>query len=185
MSIILREIAEHAETVRRMPELAPAIEAAALAMRRSLDRGGKVFWCGNGGSAADSQHLAAELIGRFRKERPALASIALTTDSSILSSVANDYSYDLVFARQVEGLCRPGDVVVGLSTSGNSPNVLLALEAARRCQAVTVGMTGPDGGKMNGLCDHMIRIPAPNTARIQEMHIMVGHILCELIETEK
>ena len=151
-------------------------------MTRAILSRHKILWCGNGGSAADSQHLAAELMGRFRRERCGLASIALTTDTSILTSVANDYGYERVFQRQVEALCNDGDVVVGLSTSGMSRNVCAALEMARRMGAFTVAFTGESGGAMAEVADVTLRIPSKDTARIQEAHITIGHIACSLIE---
>lgn len=151
-------------------------------MQETLARGGKILWMGNGGSAADSQHLAAEFVGRYVKERRGLPSIALTTDTSILTSVGNDYGYDYVFARQIEALCTDKDLVVGISTSGNSSNVLRAMEAAKAIGATTVGWTGEGGGKLASICDMMLAIPSKVTARIQEAHILIGHILCELID---
>lgn len=152
------------------------------ACSRALEAGGKVLFFGNGGSAADAQHLAAELVVRYRTNGRALAAIALTTDTSILTACANDYSYDEIFSRQVEALARPGDVVLGISTSGNSPNVLKALEAARTIGAVPAGFTGRDGGRMVGLADPLIVVPSSVTARIQEMHILIGHTLCDVLE---
>ncbi|MEW5727593.1 MAG: D-sedoheptulose 7-phosphate isomerase [Pseudomonadota bacterium] len=149
---------------------------------RSLAQGGRVLFFGNGGSAADAQHLAAELVVRYRRERAAMAGIALTTDSSVLTACANDYSFDHVFARQIEALARPGDVAIGISTSGKSPNVLRALEAARAMDVAAVGFTGGDGGAMAGLCDPLIVVPSTVTARIQEMHILIGHALCDALE---
>ncbi|CAA7621843.1 D-sedoheptulose 7-phosphate isomerase [Magnetospirillum sp. UT-4] len=174
---------EHAATAARTRDavaepFARLVEACATA----LDGGGKVLFFGNGGSAADAQHLAAELVVRYRAERRALAAIALTTDTSILTACANDYSFDHVFARQIEALARPGDVAIGISTSGNSPNVLRALEAARALGCVAAGLSGRDGGAMVGLCDPLVVVPSPVTARIQEMHILIGHALCDLLE---
>lgn len=147
-----------------------------------LEGGGKVLFFGNGGSAADAQHLAAELVVRYRVDRPAMAAIALTTDSSILTACANDFSFDDVFARQVAALGRPGDVAIGISTSGNSPNVVKALEAAKALGMVAAGLSGRDGGRMAGLCDPLLVVPSEVTARIQEMHILIGHSLCDLLE---
>jgi D-sedoheptulose 7-phosphate isomerase len=159
-----------------------AIGQAARLFIQVLQSGGKILFCGNGGSAADSQHIAAELVGRFGKDRAALPAVALTTDTSILSSVANDYGYERVFQRQVEALGRPGDLLVGISTSGNSGNVVNAMEAARKMKMAIVVFTNASGGKMAGMADVAIRIPAENTARVQEGHITVGHILCDLVE---
>lgn len=151
-------------------------------MTDSLRQNGKILWMGNGGSAADCQHLAAELVGRFAKERRALPSIALTTDTSILTAVANDYSFATVFARQIQALCQPQDIVVGISTSGNSDNVIAGIQAAREIGAYTIGMTGESGGKLRDLVDICLRVPSSNTPRIQEAHIFIGHTLCEWIE---
>ena len=137
---------------------------------------------GNGGSAADSQHLAAEFVGRFEGEREPLPAIAFSTDTSILTAVANDYGYESVFERQVQAMCRPSDVVVGISTSGNSPNVLRGLEKAREIGAYTVALTGETGGAMPRACDACIRVASTSAARIQEAHILIGHALCELVE---
>lgn len=150
----------------------------------ALAGGHKVLICGNGGSAADAQHFAAELTGRFEKERLGLPGIALTTDTSALTAIGNDYGFDRVFARQVEALGREGDVLVAISTSGNSPNVLSAIESARAAAMRVIGLTGGDGGKMKELCDHLVTIPSRRTARIQEMHITVIHIWCELLDRE-
>jgi len=160
------------------------LQTIAMSMTTALRNGGKILWCGNGGSAADSQHLAAELVGRFRRERRGLASIALTTDTSILTSVANDYGYDAVFSRQVEGIGNPGDLLVGISTSGNSQNVIAALEAARSQGLVTVGFTGEGGGRIAHLVDHLVAVASRDTARVQEAHILVGHMLCDWIEID-
>jgi D-sedoheptulose 7-phosphate isomerase len=149
-----------------------------------LRAGGKILWCGNGGSAADSQHLAAEIVGRFRRERRGLPSVALTTDTSILTSVANDYGFESVFSRQVEALGVPGDLLVGLSTSGNSPNVVAALNAARAQGLGTVAFTGAGGAKLAPLADHLLAIASRDAARIQEAHILAGHMLCDWIELD-
>lgn len=160
------------------------IEKAAWIMINCLQAGGKILVFGNGGSASDSQHMAAELVGRFKKERRALAAIALTTNTSILTAIGNDYGYEAVFARQVEALGRKGDVAVGISTSGNSPNVLRALQQAKRMGLETVGITGGDGGKLRGSSDTLIAAGSKDTPRIQEAHILILHALCELIEDE-
>ena len=175
------------ELIRRRPELAtcePAIAAAFAAMRACFRSGGKALLCGNGGSAADAQHLAAELVGRYRRERRPWPAIALTTDTSALTAIGNDYGFDEVFARQVRALASRGDVVIGLSTSGNSENVLRALAAAGEAGAFRIGLGGRDGGKMTAACDLALIVPADDTARIQEMHITILHILCDTIETE-
>ena len=160
------------------------IQIVAEAIKKALAEGHKVLFCGNGGSAADSQHLAAEFVGRFQKERRGLPAIALTVDTSILTAVGNDYGYDKVFVRQVEALAQTGDVLVGISTSGNSPNVVEAIELAKTKGVYCVGMTAAGGGKMAMLCDECIAVPAKITARAQEMHILIGHILCELVDGE-
>jgi len=160
------------------------IKKAVEVIVRSLKAGGKLIVFGNGGSAADSQHIAAELVGRFKKERKALAAIALTTNTSTLTAIANDYGYDVAFSRQIDALGRKGDVALGISTSGNSKNVIEALKKARAAGITTIGMTGGDGGKMKADCDILINTGVKDTARTQESHIMIGHILCELIEDE-
>lgn len=176
-------IAEHAQTIATMQtECLADIGCFAEACRDAIAGGHTVYLMGNGGSACDCQHFAAELVGRFQKERQAMASVALTTDTSILTALANDYGYDAVFTRQVEALVRGGDVVVGISTSGNSSNIVKALAKAREQGAVTVGLTGRGGGKMKDLCDICIRIPSDVTARIQEAHLLVEHLVCQRIE---
>jgi len=149
---------------------------------RTLENGNKVLLFGNGGSAADAQHIAAEWVGRFSRERRPLAAIALTTDTSILTCVGNDYGYEQIFARQIRALGRPGDLSIGISTSGNSANVCLATAVAREMGLVTVGFTGSDGGKLGSEVHYHIHVPHIATARVQEVHMMVGHILCELID---
>lgn len=156
-------------------------DAVALAAN-TLRAGGKILLCGNGGSAADSQHIAAELVGRFVSERKPLAAFALTTDSSILTAVGNDYAYDQVFARQVRACGQPGDCLIGYSTSGNSDNVLEALRVSRSLGLRTIALTGRDGGRMKGLADVEIIVPSNTTSRIQEAHGFIGHALCEGIE---
>jgi D-sedoheptulose 7-phosphate isomerase len=147
-----------------------------------LKNGGKILICGNGGSAADAQHIAAELVGRYKVERKGLAAIALSTDTSILTAVSNDYGYDHVFDRQIEALAIAGDVVIGISTSGNSDNVINALKLAKELGCKTIGMSGRDGGEMNDLSNVNLVVPAYDVPRIQEMHIVIGHTLCHLIE---
>lgn len=144
--------------------------------------GGKVLFCGNGGSAADAQHISAELSGRFYTDRDPLYSEALHTNSSYLTAVANDYSYDVVYARLVKAQGRKGDILVGISTSGNSKNIMLALEEANRLGMITIGMTGASGGKMKDCCKYLLNVPSMDTPRIQEVHILLGHIFCEMIE---
>ncbi|HEX4566485.1 MAG TPA: D-sedoheptulose 7-phosphate isomerase [Vicinamibacterales bacterium] len=163
--------------------LGPAI-IAAQAISEALKSGHKLLVFGNGGSAADAQHLAAELVGRFQRERAALAAIALTTDTSILTAVANDYSFKQVFARQVEALGRPGDVALGISTSGESPNVIAGLQAARAKGLKTVALTGRDGGSVGRTADFHVNVPDQNTARVQEVHLTLLHAMCEVIEED-
>ena len=175
-------IGEIAANFERLKPLAPAIDAAAAMISASLRAGGKALFCGNGGSAADAQHLAAELTGRFEMNRRALAAIALTTDTSALTAVANDFGYDRVFARQVEALGRAGDVLYAISTSGNSPNVLAAIESARALGMKVIAVTGGAGGKMREGADVLLVAPAAKAARVQELHIAIGHIICGAVE---
>jgi len=176
-----------AETARlheaSMPTAGPAA-AAVDAMLKALRGGGRILACGNGGSATDAQHFAGELVGRFERERKAMAAIALTADTSILTALANDYDYGLVFARQVEALGRPGDVVLGISTSGGSANVLAAFESAKAGGMTTVAMTGRDGGAVGRAADIHINVATPSTARAQEVHRTLLHAICALIERE-
>lgn len=182
--IIAERFTDHLDVFGKTMEQMDVIQLMAERCKEALKSGNKVLFCGNGGSAADAQHLAAELIGRFQKKRRSLASVALTTDTSILTAVANDYGYDEVFARQVEGLGRSGDVLIGISTSGNSANVVKAALKARDTGMHTIAFTGEGGGKLKDICDITFAVPSKVTARIQEMHIMVGHIICELVEEE-
>jgi len=156
--------------------------AIATAAITALRAGRKILLAGNGGSAADAQHIAAEIIGRYKRERGAWPAVALTTDTSALTAIANDYGFDQVFARQVEGLGQPGDVFIGITTSGRSPNVLAALKVARERGLVTVGMTGSKGGSMGALCDHLLIAPGDETALIQQIHLMAAHAICDEIE---
>ena len=169
--------------MREDAALQQAVAAAAQSCITSLKGGGKVLFAGNGGSAADAQHMAGEFVSRFMFDRPGLAAVALTTDTSILTAIGNDYGYEKLFERQVQALGRKGDVLVVYSTSGKSPNVLRALEAARAQGLVTIGFTGNRGGAMPALCDHLLAVPAADTPKIQEGHLVLGHILCELIES--
>jgi D-sedoheptulose 7-phosphate isomerase len=159
------------------------VDAAGL-ITQCLRSGGKLLFFGNGGSAADAQHLAAEFVGRFQIERRALPAIALTTDSSILTAVGNDYGFEQIFARQVQALGRPGDVAIAISTSGNSPNVISAIKQAAQQDLRTIGLTGKDGGSLANAVDVSIIIASSNVARVQECHITIGHILCELVEND-
>jgi D-sedoheptulose 7-phosphate isomerase len=173
---------DHLDTMLGVEALAAPVQRAADLMARTLREGGKLMFCGNGGSAADSQHLAAEFIGRFVNDREPLAALALTTDTSTLTCVSNDYAFDRVFERQVIGLAKPGDCLIGISTSGNSANVLRAMEAARSRGVHCIGLLGRDGGALAPLCDPAIVVTATTTARIQEAHIFIGHMLCALVE---
>jgi D-sedoheptulose 7-phosphate isomerase len=183
-SPFLDHLTEHRAVFGVLDALSADVDAVGQHLATALRAGGKIMFCGNGGSAADSQHLAAELTGRFVKDRRPLAAIALSTDSSALTCIGNDYGFEDVFDRQVRGLGRQGDVLIGISTSGNSPNVLKAFESARSMGITTVGLLGRDGGKLRALSDLAIIVPSRTTARIQEVHIMIGHVLCAAIETE-
>jgi len=176
----LRESAALKEQI--LSECLEDILRAVEVIIQRLHHDGRIFLCGNGGSAADCQHLAAELVGRLRKDREPLPAIALTTDTSILTSLANDYTFDITFARQIEALGREGDVLIAISTSGNSENVLQAVKKAREMGLVTIGLLGSGGGKLREWVDFPIVVPSRNTQRIQEGHITIGHILCDLIE---
>jgi len=160
------------------------IEQAAISMITALKNGKKIMFCGNGGSAADSQHLAAELVGRFKKNRSALAAISLTTDTSILTALGNDFGFETIFARQVEGLGQKGDVLIGISTSGESKNVAEAVKKAKLMGIKTIGFLGGGGGSLAATVDLAIIVPSKNTPRVQESHITIGHIICNLIERE-
>ncbi len=178
------EHAAHMAMYNALEPLFPKISDVGIAMQHCVKNGGKILLMGNGGSAADSQHIAAEIVGRFKKERKGLPAIALTTDSSILTSVGNDYGYDYIFTRQIEALCRTEDLVIGITTSGNSANVVKAMQAAKETGATTIGLTGGTGGKLTSICDINLVIPSDVTARIQEAHIFVGHCLCEILESD-
>ena len=161
---------------------AQVVRQIAEVISGALAAGGKVLLCGNGGSAADCQHLAAEFVSRFRRERSPLPAVALTTDSSILTAIANDYSFREVFEKQVQALGLPGDVLIGISTSGASENVTRALLAAGKQEMATVGLTGKDGGEMAGVCRYLVRVRSSDTPRIQEVHIFLGHLICDMVE---
>lgn len=175
-------ISEHQAVVAQLTASVAEIEMVAFKMAETLRAGGKILWMGNGGSAADSQHLAAELVGRFLRERCGWPSMALTTDTSILTAVANDYSFDLIFARQIEALCQPKDLVVGISTSGKSRNIVCGAQRAKEIGAFVVALTGGDGGALKAIADCAIIVPSQVVARIQEAHILIGHIWCQWIE---
>ena len=185
-SVWARVDAEHAAVQRKtFDTLRPAFVRWVDAARQTLDAKGRIFFFGNGGSAADAQHLATELTVRYARNRPAFAALALTTDSSALTAIGNDLGFDRLFSRQIEALGRPGDLAVALSTSGTSPNILEALRTARVQGLKTVGLSGKGGGAMVPLCDIALIVPSDTTARIQEMHITLGHMFCEAIEMQK
>jgi D-sedoheptulose 7-phosphate isomerase len=181
--LYLNSLTAHQEVFAKLiSDELPNIVRCGEMISSALSGGKKVLLCGNGGSAADAQHIAAEFVGRYEKERRAYPSIALTTDTSALTAIGNDYGYERVFARQVEALAASGDVLIAISTSGNSPNVLAAIEKAREIGCVVIGMTGRTGGKMREVCDALVAVPAERTARIQEAHITIGHLWCEYVD---
>ncbi|MCI5787546.1 D-sedoheptulose 7-phosphate isomerase [Helicobacter trogontum] len=183
IGLVTDEIKAHIDTAQKaLDSLAPILLESAKAITKALRDNKKILICGNGGSAADSQHFAAELTGRYKRERKGLRAIALSTDTSALTAIGNDYGYNHVFSRQVEALALPGDVVIGISTSGNSQNTINALEAANQIGCITLSLSGRDGGLIKNLCDYSIIVPSDDTPRIQEIHILCIHILCELIE---
>lgn len=181
--IVRRAFDEHLEVMANMGALESQIAEAGALCAEALKKNNRIYLCGNGGSAADAQHIAAELIGRFVSDRRALPAVALTTDSSAITAIGNDYGFDDVFSRQVAGLCRDGDVLIAISTSGNSLNVLNAVHCARDCGTRVVGLSGKSGGELRNWCDVSLVVPSEVTARIQEMHILIGHLLCELVES--
>lgn len=185
--VVSQQFCATAENLQRMSTdsaLLSAVEQVVGACVEALRRGNKILFAGNGGSAADAQHLAAELVSRYAYDRPGLPALALTTDTSVLTAIGNDYGYEHLFARQVEAVGAAGDVFFGLSTSGRSPNVLKALHAARAKGLITVGMTGRAGGQMAEGCDYVLRVPSDLTPRIQEGHIAIGHAICQCIEAQ-
>lgn len=179
---IIQSSIEVKQLVLKNEDLLKAIEKVIEVLVNAFQNGKRVYFCGNGGSAADAQHLAAEFSGRFYTDRKALPAEALHCNTSYLTAVGNDYSFDVIYSRMIDGTGQPGDVLVGLSTSGNSKNILNAFESARAKKMITVGLTGSTGGKMKELSDHLINIPSDDTPRIQESHIMTGHIICQLVE---
>ena len=183
-TLLAQNITEHMRTIQSLSQLDESVQQAALAMSGCLSKGGKLMLCGNGGSASDAQHFAAEMMGRFLKNRHPYAAIALTSDTSVLTCIANDYGYDQVFSRQVQGLGRAGDVLIVLSTSGNSENVIQAAIEAKKNGVFVLGLTGRDGGQLKPHCDLCLVVNSANTARIQESHILLIHTLCELIEQQ-
>ena len=170
------------EQLIQQGQIVPLLESVVKVITETFQKGGAVYFCGNGGSAADAQHLAAEFSGRFYKDRKALPSEALHCNTSYLTAVANDYSYDVIYSRLIAGIAKEGDVLIGLSTSGNSGNILKAFETANEMGVITIGMTGAGGGKMKALSKYLIEVPSNTTPRIQESHILLGHIICELVE---
>lgn len=175
-------IEESIHTKERLKDQSDTIEELGLLISSCINRRGTVFFIGNGGSAADAQHISAELIGRYQVKRKGLASIALTTNSSVLTAIGNDFGYEFVFERQVESLVDRDDIVVGISTSGNSPNITKAIIASKKIGAKTIGLTGENGGKLAEIADITLKVPSNNTQRIQECHIMIGHIICDIVE---
>lgn len=187
MDTVIRSIEQSINTKQAIlhnTELIERIEAVANVMVKALREGKRILWCGNGGSAADAQHLAAELSGRFYYDRPPLNSEAMHCNTSYLTAVANDYGYDLIYSRMIDGACKPGDVLVGISTSGNSVNICNAFRKAKELGVITVAMTGETGGKMKEMADYLLNVPSTDTPRIQESHIMLGHIICEIVEAK-
>ena len=183
INTIKEEFSSHLEIINNViGSMEQDIEKASEIIVDALKNGNKVLLCGNGGSAADAQHIAAELTGRYKTERRGLPGIALTTDTSALTAIGNDYGYDRVFDRQVESLANNGDVIIGISTSGNSKNVISALKLGQELGCKTVGLTGRDGGAMNDVCNINLIVPSNNTPRIQEMHILFGHTICQIID---
>lgn len=180
----LRETADNLRAMSEDAALHDAVAGVAAVCIAALRQGNKILFAGNGGSAADAQHLAGELISRFHYDRPGLPAFSLSTDTSVLTAIGNDYGYEYLFARQIEAAGNPGDVFIGISTSGRSPNILKALQAARTKGLLTVGLTGNGGGQMPALCDHCLRVPSDSTPRIQEGHIAMGHSICQLIEEQ-
>ncbi len=181
--VIFNEFQSHLETIVKVIEhLQDDLETASVLVVDTLKNGGKIILCGNGGSAADAQHIAAEFTGRYKTERRGLPGIALTTDTSALTAIGNDYGYDRVFDRQLEAIGNKGDLLIGISTSGNSKNIISALKLAQEMGCKTIGFTGRDGGSMNDVCDINLIVPSDNTPRIQEMHILFGHTICQIVD---
>ena len=181
--VITKEFEAHLETIKSvMGSMEAHLEEASKLMVSTLKNGNKILLCGNGGSAADAQHIAAELTGRYKTERRGLPGIALTTDTSALTAISNDYGYAKVFDRQVEALANKGDLLIGISTSGNSANIISALNTAKELGCTTIGFSGRDGGQMNEVCDINLVVPSNDTPRIQEMHILFGHTLCQIVD---
>jgi len=183
MSIIKNEFNQHIQvSLETIKTIEKTIETSAITCMNALSKGNKILLCGNGGSAADAQHIAAELVGRYKTERRGLAAIALTTDTSTITSIANDFGYSNIFERQVEAIANKGDVLIGISTGGTSLNVINAFKIAQNFECKTIGLSGKGGGNFNDICDINIIVPSEDTARIQEMHILIGHTICHLID---
>lgn len=183
INLISNEIKEHNDVLNRVNEtLLIQVQKVAKILVQTINEGKKIILFGNGGSAADAQHIAAELSGRYKMERRGLPALALTTDTSALTAISNDYGFKYIFSRQVEALANEGDTIIGISTSGNSDNVYEGIALGKKLNCNTIGLSGNDGGKLNEICDYSIIIPSNNTARIQEMHILIGHIFCQIIE---
>lgn len=178
------QLDDHLKVVEQTRSLIPQMESMARQITECIRGGRTVLWMGNGGSAAEAQHISTELVGRLNRERPGMSSIALTADTAALTAIANDYGFERVFERQIDAICRSGDVVVGLTTSGNSKNVLMGLRLARERGAYVIGMSGASGGQLGDLCDLTIRVPSDNAQRIQEVHLFIGHVVCEQIEAD-
>lgn len=182
--IIQKELSEHKETINSVINVLPStIQKACEMSLETIKSGKKILLCGNGGSAADAQHIAAEFTGRYKVERKGLPAIALTTDTSALTAIGNDYGYDRVFERQVESLANPGDLLIGISSTGNSDNVIKAFKKAKEIGCKTVGLSGKGGGNFNDNCDLNVVVPSEDTPRVQEMHILIGHTICQIIDT--
>lgn len=178
------EFSAHIETANSMHLLVNEVVHVAELCIKCIKNGGKILLFGNGGSAADAQHIAAELVGRYKTNRQGIAAIALTTDTSVLTSVGNDFGFNVLFARQIEAIAKTGDIAIGISTSGSSENIIKALKLASKLQCVTIGFSGNNGGEMNKFCDINLIAPSSDTPRIQEMHILIGHVICHLIDQE-
>ena len=179
---IVQSSIETKEKILKNNTILETVDKLTIVLTQALKNGNRIYFCGNGGSAADAQHLAAEFSGRFYKDREALPAEALHCNTSYLTAVANDYSFDVVYARLIKGIGQKGDILVGLSTSGNSGNIIKAFEVAKEKGIITVGFTGESGGKMKAISDYLVNVPSSDTPRIQESHIMLGHIICQLVE---
>lgn len=182
MSLFLQNLKQHKLLFETLDSLDESVSKAIVPIAEALQSKKKLMICGNGGSAADSQHIAAEFTGRFVKDRPPIAAVALSTDTSALTCIGNDYSFAEIFSRQVQALARPGDCLLGISTSGNSENVIQAVKTAKAMGMTTIGLLGRDGGKLKDLCDYSIVVPCDVTARVQEAHILIGHSICGAVE---